>query len=144
MEKLDRVFANFDWLETHPACLVTNLPIICSNHGPIILDIDPCTPFKYRPFRFEWIWTTHPDCPKIVKDAWNTNRSTGSHAYCLTKKLEDVKDKFKVWNKTTFGLIDKQILAKKEELRRTQENIHSLHDVLNESNLRNQLEDLMN
>jgi hypothetical protein len=45
MEKLDRVFANFDWLESHPTCLVTNLPIICSNHGPIILDTDPCTPF---------------------------------------------------------------------------------------------------
>jgi hypothetical protein len=57
--------------------------------------------------------------------------------------LENVRDRFKVWNKQSFGVLDKQILVKKEELRRAQENIHSLQDVLTESKLREQLEDLM-
>uniref|UniRef100_A0A2N9EFY2 Endonuclease/exonuclease/phosphatase domain-containing protein n=1 Tax=Fagus sylvatica TaxID=28930 RepID=A0A2N9EFY2_FAGSY len=117
MEKLDRAFANIDWFESYPNCLVTNLPIIGSNHGPIILDTDPSTPFKRRPFRFEWMWTTHPDCPVSIKNAWLTNPTRGSHAYCLTKKLENIRDKLKAWNKTSFRLIIQQILTKKEELR---------------------------
>ncbi len=117
MEKLDRAFANIDWFESYSNCLVTNLPIIGSNHGPIILDTDPSTPFKRRPFRFEWMWTTHPDCPVSIKNAWLTNPTRGSHAYCLTKKLENIRDKLKAWNKTSFRLIIQQILTKKEELR---------------------------
>ena len=41
-------------------------------------------------------------------------------------------------------MIDKQILEKKEELRRAQENIHSVADVVNESRIRDQLEELLN
>jgi exonuclease III len=43
MEKLDRAFGNMAWLDCYPHCLVRNLPIIASDHGPIILDSD-CTP----------------------------------------------------------------------------------------------------
>ena len=143
MEKLDRAFANIDWFESYPDCLVTNLPIISSDHGPIILDTDPSTPFKRRPFRFEWMWTTHPDYPVIIKNAWLTNPTRGSHAYCLTKKLENVRDKFKAWNKTSFGLVEQQILSKKEQLRCAQQNIQTLSDVLNENRIRDQLEELM-
>jgi hypothetical protein len=136
MEHLDRAFANIKWLDTHPASLVTNLPIIASDHGPIILDTNPRTLFKHRPFRFEWMWTSHPDCPSLVKNAWKDKIASGSHAFCLTKKLENVRDRFKVWNKQSFGVLDKQILVEKEEVRRAQENIHSLQDVLTESKLR--------
>jgi hypothetical protein len=54
MEKLDRAFANTDWFESYPDFLVTNLPIIGSDHGPIILDTDPPTPFKFRPTPFKF------------------------------------------------------------------------------------------
>ena len=113
MENLDIAFANIAWFDFYPDCVVTNLPIIHSDHGPIILDTEPHTPFKYRPFRFEWMWTTHSDCPNVVKAAWITKNASGSSAYCLTKKLEAVRDQFKKWNKTSFGVIDKQILEKK-------------------------------
>ena len=143
MEHLDKAFANIEWLDTHLASLVTNLPIIASDHEPIILDTNPRTLFKHRPFRFEWMWNSHPDCPSLVKNAWKDKIPSGSHAFCLTKKLENVRDRFKVWNKQSFRVLDKQILVKKEELRKAQENIHSLQDVLTESKLREQLEDLM-
>jgi hypothetical protein len=118
MEHSDRAFANNEWLDTHPASLVTNLPIIASDHGPIILDTNLRTLFKHRPFRFEWMWNSHPDCRSLVKNAWKDKIASGSHAFCLTKKLENVRDRFKVWNKQSFGVLDKQILVKKEELRR--------------------------
>lgn len=39
MEKLDRAFANSEWLDHFPHSVVCNLPIIRSDHGPIVLDL---------------------------------------------------------------------------------------------------------
>ena len=50
MEKLDRSFDNIERMETHLHSLVKNLPILCSDHGPIILDTE-CRP----PFGFKWM-----------------------------------------------------------------------------------------
>jgi hypothetical protein len=60
----------------------------------------------------------------------------GSHAFCLTKKIKAVKDKFKIWNKNSFGLLEKDIFHKKEELRLAQENPHTIQDVIKESQIR--------
>lgn len=40
MEKLDRTFANLEWLEKFPQTMVRNLLIIGSDHGPIVLDTE--------------------------------------------------------------------------------------------------------
>ena len=109
MEKLDRVFGNMAWLDCYPHCLVRNLPIIASDHGPIVLDSDCIPPFRHRPFRFEWMWTTHPECPSIVKAAWQEGNHQGFHAFRVTQKVKAVKDTFKCWNKQSFGIIEKEI-----------------------------------
>ena len=84
MEKLDRAFANTEWLDHFPHSVVRNLPIIRSDHGPIILDTDYPQQFRHRPFRFEWMWTTHPDCTPLINSAWSKNHA-GSYAYILEK-----------------------------------------------------------
>lgn len=143
MEKLDCAIGNLDWLEAYPHNLVRNLPIICSDHGPILLDTDCRPPFKPRPFRFEWMWTTHPECANLIHETWNNNTSMRSHAFCLGKKIETIRNTFKVWNKKSFGKVEKQLEDKKEELRRIQEQINTLEDVQMEREVRKQVEDLL-
>jgi hypothetical protein len=63
------------------------------------------------------MWTKHLECSAIVKEAWRTKNQVGSHAFCLTKKIKAVRDKFRIWNKHSFGLIEKEIIQKKEDLR---------------------------
>ena len=46
MERLDRSFANVEWVNLYLLYSLRNLPIIRSNHGPIILDFDYQTPFR--------------------------------------------------------------------------------------------------
>ena len=116
MEKLDRAFGSIDWLDTYPYCLVRNLPILCSDHGPILLDTEYRPPFKCRPFRFEWMWTSHQDCARLVNESWNANLHTGSHAFCLTRKIDSIRKTFKQWNKTSFGRVEKTIQGKQAEL----------------------------
>lgn len=74
MERLDRAFAIVDWIHTYPSYALQNLPIIHSDHGPIMLD------FELRlPFHFERMWLTHPLCKHVVQQAWNF-RTNGSRA----------------------------------------------------------------
>uniref|UniRef100_A0A7N2N5Z6 Uncharacterized protein n=1 Tax=Quercus lobata TaxID=97700 RepID=A0A7N2N5Z6_QUELO len=39
-ERLDRAFAIVDWIHTYPSYALQNLPIVHSDHGPIMLDFE--------------------------------------------------------------------------------------------------------
>lgn len=51
MERLDRTFASVEWIDSYPDYALQKLPIVRSDHGPIILD-------------FEW---QHPLCQKTIQ-----------------------------------------------------------------------------
>lgn len=38
-ERIDKAFCNDLWKSNHPEAFVTNLPILLSDHSPIILDL---------------------------------------------------------------------------------------------------------
>lgn len=59
MEMLDKAFARVDWVNMYPLYSLRNLPIVRSDHGPIILDLELQNPSRKRPFRFEHMWITH-------------------------------------------------------------------------------------
>ena len=67
MERLDRAYASVDWVNAYPNYSLRNLPIVRSDHGPIILDFDLKQSFGRRPFRFEHMWMTHPSCLDVVQ-----------------------------------------------------------------------------
>lgn len=52
-ERLDRVYCSGDWRDCFPNAVVWNLPILISDHGPIILDNAPTPMTKKRPYRVE-------------------------------------------------------------------------------------------
>ena len=85
----------------------------------------------------------HLDCTSIIHDIWSTTSQTGSHAFCLKKKMEKIREKFKVWNKASFGHVEKKIEQKTVELKGIQERIQSMEDVYRERALRDDLEDLL-
>ena len=66
MERLDRAFANVDWVKSYPQYSLHNLPIVDFDHGPILLNFEHQPPFRIRPFRFELMWINHPSCMKFI------------------------------------------------------------------------------
>ena len=88
------------------------------------------------------MWTSHPLCKDVVKQAWEY-RSTRSRAYQLRSKLSNVRKTFLIWNKEFFGRVEQDINHKKEQLKRLQNSIYNL-DVKKENELREDLETLMN
>lgn len=49
-ERLDRAYCSDDWRTLFPDGLMWNLPIVISDHSPIILDCNPCHDKKKRPY----------------------------------------------------------------------------------------------
>ncbi|CAK8576871.1 unnamed protein product [Lathyrus sativus] len=54
------------------------------------------------------MWTSHPDCIKVVEDAWKTN-FVGCPMFVLAAKLKFLKEKLKVWNKECFGNVQDNV-----------------------------------
>lgn len=71
MQRLDGAFATVEWINSYPLYSLRKLPIIRSDHGPIILDLEVQSPFRKRPFRFECMWLTHHSCREMIQQAWN-------------------------------------------------------------------------
>lgn len=98
-ERLDRAFANQDWLNLYPKASVTYLTKVHSDHCPILLCIDkPPTLRLNRLFRFQAVWMSHPLFAKFLTDIWASDLS-------LSMNLSKFNKTIKFWNKEIFGNI---------------------------------------
>ena len=89
--RLDRGVANILWRLAYPKATITHLGAIKSDHAPILLDINPCDSFAYRPFRFEAVWLRDENCSVVIENAWNV-RVSGSEFIKLYKKQAATRD----------------------------------------------------
>ncbi|XVF44450.1 hypothetical protein PTKIN_Ptkin02bG0121000 [Pterospermum kingtungense] len=62
-----KLFANVNWLESHENVQLLNLPVLFSDHGPMILFSQAEQPFVRRLYRFEVMWNLHLECKKVIK-----------------------------------------------------------------------------
>ena len=75
---------------------VENLPIIGSDHGPIVLHLDKRNKgFKAKQFRCEEFWFHISEFIDVVKAAWNTP-IVGSNAFQFVKKFKHLDKKLKL------------------------------------------------
>lgn len=143
MERLDRAFASVEWVNTYPNYALRNFPILCFDHGPIILDFEFQHPFRRRPFRFEHMWITHPTCKDMVQHAWDIH-TKGSRAFQLKNKLSNVGKEVFGQNKKVFGRVECEIKLKQAQLQNIQNSINSVEDVRKEKAIREEPEVLLN
>lgn len=111
MERLDKVFASVEWVNRYPLYSLRNLPIICSDHGPIILNLEVQGSFRKRPFRFKRMWLTHSSCREMIQQAWNV-QSHGSRVAQLRNKISNVKKTTLEWHREVFGRVENEIKLK--------------------------------
>ncbi|KAF7839244.1 reverse transcriptase [Senna tora] len=70
-ERLDKCIVNTNWLNHFPDSWVEALPVVTSDHSPLIIHSHKSihTPFK-NPFHFEAMWLQHPQLKEVVHSAW--------------------------------------------------------------------------
>ena len=96
MERLDRGYASTAWLQLFPQTMIRNLPIIHSDHGPILLQATPTSTSARRPYQLEnWCLRFNEVC-LMVKEVWDLYIA-GSLAYVVSRRLDILRKKIKVW-----------------------------------------------
>ncbi|OMO55505.1 Transferase [Corchorus olitorius] len=141
-ERLDRAFANHVWLQTFENAELQNLAITVSDHSPMILNFDKKSKFRRRPYRFELMWTLHPECKEIIQQAWSI-KMPGSAPFKLTRKIQHVREKLKKWNKLVFGDLQNKKEAVERKLAKIQEDIENSNCWDQERTLRKEFESIL-
>lgn len=98
LERLDRIVANYEWLNFYPEAHVQYLPRIHSNHCPLLLALHKNTPPRNNIFILKIMWLTHQEFPQLVDQIWNNNPH-------LLEAIENFTTLVKIWKKDSFGNI---------------------------------------
>uniref|UniRef100_A0A803QLX3 Reverse transcriptase domain-containing protein n=1 Tax=Cannabis sativa TaxID=3483 RepID=A0A803QLX3_CANSA len=109
-KRLDRVVAKAEWCIDFQKAKVVKFPILGSDHAPICLQTSGDNLKLRYPFRFLEVWTSHPDCERVVRGAWNQSESL------LVRKLANTKWELKKWNQEVFGFCDRKLVSLRRQL----------------------------
>lgn len=85
-ERIDRFLANAEWNFSCPMSLVDQLPILGSDHSPLVLQFKFQDKVGKRPFRFELTWSREKECAEVVRKGW-TCQVMGYLGFRVVKKL---------------------------------------------------------
>ena len=97
LERIDRCFANSLWRILYPEAIVTHLPRTFSDHHPVLIELSRPNPNHLsKPFWFQTMWITHPNFPRIVREAWLGDNS-------LSMSILNFTTKARKWNHEVFG-----------------------------------------
>ncbi len=135
LERLDRCLANVEWCMLFPHTTVYHLPMLYSDHAPIIAILNPIHHHPKKSFKFENWWISEKDFQKEAQAGWSAiNSNFHSKAIHLGKHLS-------TWNKKKGSLhsqlkqVENQILqvqsnANRANLLHEEKRLEQLHDAL--------------
>ena len=86
-ERLDKAICNGDWRLIFPKAGVIHLPLLQSDHNPIMVVANLEVGRKARPFRFEAAWTRDASSHQVIKVAWE-EPVRGSTSYRLMRRIQ--------------------------------------------------------
>lgn len=96
--RLDRALGNAEWKLLYPNATVEHLPIMGSDHAPLLINTQPRQIQRSeKSFRFN-AWPTHPNFYTFVDSVWDKSKDLESNKRIMAKALAD-------WNTNTFGNI---------------------------------------
>lgn len=96
-ERLNRAAANCQWSLLFPSAYLENMIASGSDHLPIFLSSTQKGKWRPRPFRFEWMWTLHPQCLSLIKENWTKEENSGQPK--ILNKIESLVPSLKTWNR---------------------------------------------
>ena len=135
-ERLDRCLGNAEWCLAYPSTTIYHLPMMYSDHAPILAVLNSQRPRINKPFRFENWQLMDTDYHDIAKQSWQ--RSSNRDFFHKTKYLAaDLRKwgKKKPRNNDILAQIENQILEQQrlppsQQDRTLQQNLHDKHQDL--------------
>lgn len=99
-QKIDRIIVKWSWRDLYPHAVGIAMPIINSDHSPIVLLPNPparCARF----FKYENFWGNHVDCRGVVSNNWAC-KSTICNWSRFQDKAKNCKRALLAWHNGTF------------------------------------------
>ena len=120
--RLDRGLAMGDWCSCFPNASVRHLTAAASDHQPILLCWRPTSQPRRsgRRFHYETMWESHPEFAHTLKEAW-VAAGTAASATDLLAKLKEVSSHLSVWDRNSFGSVQRELQRLNKELEKRRE-----------------------
>uniref|UniRef100_A0A2N9G9R7 Reverse transcriptase domain-containing protein n=1 Tax=Fagus sylvatica TaxID=28930 RepID=A0A2N9G9R7_FAGSY len=141
-ERLDRAVANVEWKRLFPKATIKHLPMLSSNHAPLVINSHEDIPNGPKPFRFEEAWTRDSNCSMVIKKSW-VDRLRSPPQQSLFIRIRNVKVQLKWWNKFVFGSIQSRVTKVKDELERVQALDATLENGIKEEKLQKEYDECL-
>ena len=116
LELLDWVFASVEWLEGFPNHVLKALSSDCSDHCPLLLQLEALSGTKRR-FRFESFWVKLPGFLQTVEEAWTPTPREADPFRVLDYKLRRVAKALTAWSNSKVGSVRLQLAMAREVIR---------------------------
>lgn len=100
-KRLNRTICNEDWISFWISIDCSTLTHNKSDHFPILLNLSNDNSKHASSFKFLKMWSKHPGCIDITRDAWQTP-VFGCPMYILFQNLKILKGRLKEWNKNVI------------------------------------------
>ncbi|XP_057250113.1 uncharacterized protein LOC130591192 [Beta vulgaris subsp. vulgaris] len=97
-ERLDRAYATEDWLHRYSEARILNMPILISDHSPILLISSPVYSKKKSPIKMESWCFDFKEVETLISNHWKVSYS-GSPMYKVAQKCRSVRYKLFQWCK---------------------------------------------
>lgn len=87
-QRIDKAFSNENWKNMYTEASLWNLPIILSDHSPIVLHLqDKYQRKRLRPYMLDTWYRDHPDILNIVQEEWG-KYFHGSSSHILQRNFK--------------------------------------------------------
>jgi hypothetical protein len=104
LERIDRVFASVPWLELFPNHHLRSLSSDCSDHAPLLLQLNS-EPWAKPRFWFEAFWAHQHGFEDVVQEAWSYTLSNVDACRVLDHKLRRMAKALKQWSMKNVGSV---------------------------------------
>ena len=102
--KLDRGLCSNDWLIKFPNLKLMGLKRSCSDHNPLILNLEDNNNWGPKPFRTYNAWFMNPNFKRFIRNEW-ANLPTVP----LNEKMKILKGPMRRWSREHFDQLDNKI-----------------------------------
>nr|GME00746.1 splicing factor 3B subunit 2 [Ipomoea batatas] len=111
--RLDRALCSMEWIERFGNTEVTHLPMVNSDHCPILISSASSSQTHSKSFKFQGAWTRHPRFLEAIKEAWNGNETKKQH---ILRRLEGIQKCLDTTFHSGIIKLERKLRAKLEEV----------------------------
>ncbi|KAL0410892.1 UNVERIFIED_CONTAM: hypothetical protein Slati_3678900 [Sesamum latifolium] len=122
--RLDRACSNYKWHSKFSGARVSYLPLIHSDHRPILVETQPSSKTaqgrKQKRFRFEAMWLRSKHCEEVVSVSWNAVNEADPNV-SVREKVKSCRLGLIQWEKTEFENVKRGIKELEDRIAQRQE-----------------------